>query len=522
MTPPIHETAYRPINYGYDNGSINFYFSWTIEGIVKSPVDNQIQIGVGADAYLFGDTIPTISSTWPNIVYKTFPVTLGQYIPFFMKNDNDNWSATVNFYYKGADNIEKKFGIGDTYYFSGISSNSPWIIQDYKPVVTSSSELSFKDIVYSNCDGIYSDMAIHKSWPTLCNSHYVSNTVQKCQTCVSNATLIGYSCICNTGYYEKVSTNSCISTSPIMLKLHKVSQTSNDVMVLVISNPCVIDNTSNCKETGDSRYLTKTRYTIFTLNTVDSTLQAEDCIDPDGAYTIFINNLKYGGMKIKCYSNTLFQGVPFYEATDSIINHSFSTTEFHDKPTSCMIYGYLGTVASTFHTFYIQGSDTVTNYINDSRITTQEVSGAEVSFTEYYQAPTYIPIRIEIINTSKSLDISFQVDSGSGRFNLQLADCYNPTIALGEVWEISPNNKHLYVDQKIIENNIDFCGQGCITCNFNLNGTSTCLICIDNASLNESSCICNNSYYYDSSSNICNACSELCTTCSDAKFCTSC
>jgi hypothetical protein len=522
MSPPIHETAFRAINYVYWSDIYNFPYSWTIEGIIKSPEGGSIQIGVGADdrtdLYLFGDTTPTISATWPTVVYKSFDVTLGQDIPFFMNNYNTGWSALVNLYYKGADNVEKKFDLSHTFYFSGITSSSPWDLQDYIPAFTASADLSFKEIVYSGCDRIYSDLAIkNKFWPSLCAYHYVSSALIKCQICVDNSSHIGYSCKCDYGYYEKVSTNSCISTNPILVYLNMVSSTLGDVMILVISNPCTIDDASYCKETGQSRYLTKPSHTIFTSDLVNSRLQAEDYIDPDGTYTIFINTLKSGGMVIKCFSNTSFGGAPIYEATNSTINHSFSGPELYNKPTSCMIYGYFGVGLSSYHKFYIQGSDTVTSYINDSRITTHNTSEAEVSYSEYYEAPSYIPIKIEIINTLKSLDISFELDIGNGRYQIPSAGLFSPTRALGKIWDINPNVQYLY-----IENNIQFCDETCNSCNLNLDGTSTCLTCIDNASVIGSLCICNNNYYYDSISSSCLICPTYCTRCTDATTCTSC
>jgi hypothetical protein len=188
-----------------------------------------------------------------------------------MNNYNTNSSATVNLYYKGADYVQKNFTLNDTYYFSGIASNSTWTIQDYIPPFKTLADLSFKDIVYSNCNSIYSDInPLNKFWPSLCNSHYVSSTMKRCKTCVSNSTPIGYSCKCNYGHYEKILNNSCTPTSPIIVSLTLINQLPVKPLALVISNPCDIDSTSYCNENGQSRYLAKTRHIIFKSYPVNS------------------------------------------------------------------------------------------------------------------------------------------------------------------------------------------------------------------------------------------------------------
>lgn len=531
LIEPPDKVSYEDINLVYmETGGSYFPFSWVISGIIKSPVNTQIQIAISADdrseMFLFGETTAAISSVWPNKVYSLpYSISLGQDIPFIIKNYNNNWQATANIFYKGPDSIEKKFILIDTYYL-GMTSYSPWYIEDYVPIlnIPSYESLSFSEVTYTDCDRIYVDMQNkNKFWPMLCSSHYVSRDVKKCLGCVNGAYMMGYSCVCNEGYYEDPQSNSCIQSAPITVLLHKIEPYSGKVMILVISNSCTIDSASYCKESAGIRYLTKPRHTEFTSSKVY--MKAQDYINPDGAYTIYINTLQPGGLTIKCFSNTSFSGVPFYERTDSILLHNFSDSNFYDKTTSCVVYGYIRVLVSIYVTVYIQGSDIVTSYINNSRITTYDASEAEMQYTEYYNTFYYIPIKVEFINTSAESKINFEYEyqiSPYERVYLEPARLYSPSRVLGKVWDINTSQKYLTIEENLIENNVRFCDEHCKSCNINYDGSSTCIRCIENASLSSSDCICDIRYYYNSAEESCIGCTNNCLACTDAINCVKC
>jgi hypothetical protein len=527
---PSH-IKYQTTSYGSLIPNVDFRqysSSMKFSGIIKSPLNGDVQIGFCADdsgtMNLYGSLNDSINSRQRN-VYKSYNLTLGQEIAFSTWVSNRDHGIKNKILFKGSDGVDQ-MSLNDTYYF-GMTLFSPWIFENYYPKITipTYETLTFNSVTYNNCNQIYKELNDKRiSWPQLCSSVYITDASITCLECVSGSSFDGNSCLCNeeAGYYTNLENNSCFIAIPISVKLYNWELSSVSPVMLVISDSCTISDTFECIKDSTRTYLDKTKHILF--QNILGCMEVNDNINPEGDYTIFLNTLNSGGLNIKCYSNQSLSGSPLYEAVDFIGVYDFNSIELYNQPSSCIIYGYYKIDIAGTYTFYIQGYNEVSTFIDDSNIT---ASGLETQYTVTFTEPVYIPIRILVRNSTSRASVNVQISKlGSERNYLDEQCAYSTKMIFDKTWDINTSNINLYRRDNKIEMNIILCNALCISCEINLEGTSSCLKCIENASAVGIDCICNDYYEYSSDFNLCikpsNLCPGNCYECINNTTCIAC